>query len=136
VPCVGALAALIAHRRERRVLNHNLIFHVDAKSFENYDFSKSWATACKAAGCPGRLFHDLRRSAVRDMVRSGVSRTVAKTISGHVTDSVFARYDITDTRPAPSPAADGATPGRPATGRGSGGWEADCELNFPRAHGQ
>ena len=47
---------------------------------------------------PSRLFHDLRRSAVRDLVRSGVSQSVAMSISGHRTASMFERYNITDDR--------------------------------------
>jgi hypothetical protein len=50
---------------------------------------------CKAAKV-SILLHDFRRSAVRNMTRAGVSRDVAKKISGHQTDSVFSRYNITD----------------------------------------
>ena len=59
------------------------------------DFEKVWATACKArAALPQALFHDLRRTALTNMIEAGLIEKEAMEISGHRTRAVFDRYHI------------------------------------------
>ena len=57
-------------------------------------FTKLWKKACKDAGVPGRLLHDFRRTAVRNLERASIARSVAMKITGHKTESVYTRYAI------------------------------------------
>lgn len=89
----GQLRAIIERRVKARRLDCSLIFHRGGEHVR--EFRKSWRSACRAAGVTGRRFHDLRRTAIRNLVRAGVPQSVAMSISGHRTASVFRRYDIT-----------------------------------------
>src|SRR6266704_6586197 len=54
----------------------------------------TWARACREAGVPGRIPHDFRRTAVRNLERAGVSRSAAMKLTGHKTEAVYRRYAI------------------------------------------
>ena len=70
------------------------LFHRDGKPIR--DFYDAWHKACKAAGMPGRIPHDFRRTAVRNIERAGVPRSAAMQLTGHITESVYRRYAIVD----------------------------------------
>jgi integrase len=102
----------------KRYLGCPYVFHREGKPIAG--FRKAWISACikiglcevlrdsegravvvknkkgneKVVKVPTRIFHDFRRTAIRDMVRSGVSERVAMSISGHKTRNVFDRYNI------------------------------------------
>lgn len=77
--------------RERGIICPS-VFHRRGKPIKG--FRKSWKNACQGAGCPGMIRHDFRRTAVRNLVRSGIVESVAMKLTGHKTRSVFERYNI------------------------------------------
>lgn len=70
------------------------VFHWGGRPIKK--LRRSWQSACAAAGLQGRLLHDFRRTAVRNLIRAGVQQSVAMKITGHKTDSIFRRYLIVD----------------------------------------
>jgi integrase len=68
--------------------------HPDGTRIKNFRYA--WAKACRAAGVPGRLVHDFRRTAVRNLERAGVPRSAAMKMTGHLTETVYRRYAIVD----------------------------------------
>ena len=94
----GEVRATIERRLATRRLDCPLIFHRTSKGRAGQPvrgFDKMWRNALEAAGLPlGRLFHDLRRSAVRNLIRAGVDESTAMKVSGHRTRSMLDRYNI------------------------------------------
>lgn len=110
----GDLREILERQWEHRAPKCDFVFHRRGQRI--YDFEKAWAHACEAADlaleaeqkkhpdgenqqralspCRGLLFHDLRRTAVRNMVRAGIPERVAMQISGHRTRAIFDRYHI------------------------------------------
>ena len=70
------------------------LFHNNGKRIGS--FRKAWSTACKKAGLAGRIPHDFRRTAVRNLERAGVPRSAAMAMVGHRTESIYRRYAIAD----------------------------------------
>jgi hypothetical protein len=101
LPLVGELDKIIDRRWQARTIAtkegstrlSGYVFHCgDGRPIG--DFRKAWGTACTKAAMTGLLFHDLRRSAVRNLDRNGVSQVIGMMISGHKTASVYKRYRI------------------------------------------
>lgn len=108
-----ALASMLNDQRERtRAVERRTgaivpwVFHRDGRPIKSY--RTAWENACERAATEtrngvrvvvrpelvGRLVHDLRRTAVRNLERAGVPRSVATKLTGHKTESVYRRYAI------------------------------------------
>jgi len=72
------------------------VFHRTRKGKPIGSFRRAWKTACTKVGLPGRIPHDFRRTAVRNLERAGVSRSVAMKMVGHKTEAIYRRYAIVD----------------------------------------
>ncbi len=95
VPLFGELFEMLKIEREKNP-GAELVFTCDGERIGS--FYKAWKSACKRVGLAGLVFHDLRRTGVRNLVRAGVPEGVAMAISGHKTRAVFERYNIVSGR--------------------------------------
>ncbi|MGH8013315.1 MAG: tyrosine-type recombinase/integrase [Candidatus Binataceae bacterium] len=92
LPLTGELLEIMQRAQAKRRLDCPFVFHRDDEPIG--DFRKAWRNAREAAGLAPVLVHDLRRTAVRNMVRAGIPDRIAMTLSGHKTRSIFDRYNI------------------------------------------
>src|SRR5439155_27112364 len=91
----GGAAELQALLREQWNARQGLyVFHRDGRRIR--DFRTAWDNACRRAGLAGRVPHDLRRSAARDLRRAGVSEGEIMKLCGWKTRAMFDRYNIID----------------------------------------
>jgi len=79
---------------QRTAQDGPFVFHEHGRRIKT--FFEAWNSACERAGLTGRLFHDLRRTAARDLRRAGVDTKVIMKLCGWETDSMFRRYNIVD----------------------------------------
>ena len=79
-----------------RIRDGLFVFHRHGRRIGDGALRGAWQRACHKAGLDGRIVHDLRRSAARDLRRSGVSVGEIMKLCGWRTRSMFDRYNIID----------------------------------------
>jgi integrase len=92
-PITPELRAILERQRERGTVPYVFARH-NGKPIR--DFHHLWKRARRLAGLPDRIPHDLRRTAVRNLIRSGVAQVIAMKLSGHRSDTIFRRYAIVE----------------------------------------
>lgn len=100
-PFTECLRAVLTEQRERTAATELAtgcrvpwVFHRDGQRIKS--FYVSWRKACGETEIPGRLLHDFRRTAVRNLERAGIPRSDAMAMVGHLTESIYRRYAISD----------------------------------------
>lgn len=96
VVLTGRLLEVMRRRYAARLLACPYVFHRAGTPLR--DFRTSWTKATKSAGLEGLRFHDLRRSAARNLRRGGESEGVIMAMGGWKTRAMFERYNIIDER--------------------------------------
>lgn len=93
-PITAALRDVLTRRQKAKADDCELVFHEGGEPIATRAFHKAWTAACAAAKLTGRIPHDMRRSAVRNLERVSIPRKVAMQMVGHRTESIYRRYHI------------------------------------------